>query len=45
VWPVRVCRWDQFLVHHTRVVMSIEVVMRVLPYGVNAHELTKNMWP
>ena len=37
---MRVCRWDQYFVHHTRVVLSNEVVTRVLPSGANAHENT-----
>ena len=45
MWPVRVCRWDQSLVHHTRVVLSSDVVTRVLPSGANAHELTQFVWP
>jgi len=44
VWPVRVCRWDPSLEHHTRAVMSSEVVTRVLPSGANAHELTLAVW-
>ena len=40
VWPVRVCKWDQSLVHHTRALLSSEVVNRVLPSGANAHAST-----
>ena len=45
MWPVRVCRWDQFLVHHTRVVLSSEVVTRVPPSGANTHDITPCVWP
>ena len=41
---MRVCMWDQSLVHHTHVVMSLEVVTSVLPSGANAHELTPFVW-
>ena len=31
--------------HHTRVVLSCEVVTRVLPSGANKHDLTRCVWP
>ena len=43
VWSVRVCRWDQSLVHHTRAVLSFEVVTRMLPSGANTHESTDDV--
>ena len=31
--------------HHTRAVLSNEVVTRVLPSGANAQEVTRCVWP